>query len=134
MKSRLLLFVLGTLGIIFFAWVFLSSLNTSKKPGQVATPSPTISGAVPNNYFWTQKTKEASKKSYAVGQLIDKLPYKGANFSISYDINNDIFILVLNQNNAMLANKEFDNFLLQNNIKDRSWISNLVVRQEALRP
>lgn len=133
MTKKLLISIGAIIILLLFIVVFLlpSKKEESKTPVQTKTGT---SEAVPNNYYWTPKGREASKRSYAVGSLIDKLPYEGGNFSMSYDINQDLFTVTLNSENVALANKEFDLFLSDNNVGDRSWIINLLIKKEVLRP
>ncbi len=133
MTKKLLIIIGVVIVFLLFVVVFLLPSKNKDEKTSVQT-QPTTSQAVPNKYYWTQKNREASKKSSAVGDLIDKLPYKGEDFSMSYDINEDIFTVLLNSGNIASANKEFDLFLSGNNIGDRGWISNLVIKKEALRP
>lgn len=121
---------------VFLAVLVLGIVLTSFEKKQTTpskTPIPTVSGSFPNNYYWTGESRDAAKRGYVVGDLIDRLPYNGENFIMNYDIDEDRFVVVLNSNNLALANKEFDAFLAENKIGDRSWIKNLVVKREALR-
>jgi len=132
--NKKILIIVGILVIVIsLIFIFLPSKKETKKI-PVQMPAPVTGGAVPNNYYWTQKTREDSRNSYAVGVLIGKLPYQGTNFSMFYDIKKDIFTVILNSENVAAANKEFDVFLSDNNVQDRSWVLNLVIKREVLHP
>lgn len=134
MRKKILLLFAVSFAIVLI--MFLIYQNVSfKKTGYEPRPTtlPT-NGSVPNNYGSDLKTVNDAKKSFLAGQLINKLPHVGNNFSLSFDFSTGYFTLVLNKNNLDLGNKEFNNFLLQNNVADRSWISNLTVKTGDLRP
>lgn len=73
------------------------------------------------------KNKEQLEKAGAVGRLLTKLPYTGNAFSLRYDYGNNIFYLTLVRDNRTQGNQEFEQFLRENDILDRSWIKNLTV-------
>lgn len=127
------IFIAAAIVILILILIFLT-LPGKKQNAPIKTPAPIQSGSSVNNYYWTKETRDASKKSYAVGELIDKLPHRGTNFTMQYDIDKDEFTVVLNSENLALANKELDAFLVENKIGERSWIPKIVVKREALRP
>jgi hypothetical protein len=65
-----------------------------------------------------------------VGQLLNKLPYQGKNFDINYDISTAVFRVKIRKENEVEGNKEFDQFLKENSINERSWIRNLEITEE----
>lgn len=71
------------------------------------------------------QTKEDIDRSYLVSQLIPKLPYRSNNFSLFYSFSDDKFTLYINSGNQNQGNADFDSFLKQNGVADRSWIDNL---------
>jgi hypothetical protein len=73
----------------------------------------------------TPKEEQKIDQDNAVGQLIKKLPYQSANFSLEYEFSTNKFTLTLNQNNLTAANNEFDQFLKDNSIQNRNWLYNL---------
>jgi hypothetical protein len=81
-----------------------------------------------------EATKEALDQSYLVGKLADKLPYYGTNFNFYYSYSRNIFMLYLKPANKQAGNVEFDAFLKQNGVNNRSWIKNLVVTASPVPP
>lgn len=74
-----------------------------------------------------EKNKTASLQNQAVGRLLSKLPYSGSNFSMSYSYDTNQFTVVIKVTNQIAGNQEFDQFLQNNGISNRSWIHNLVL-------
>lgn len=62
-----------------------------------------------------------------VGQLMHYIPYKGTNFNITYDTNTAVINVVINKEHDVAGNTEFDQFLQQHGIDNRTWIRNLNV-------
>ncbi len=133
MRKLLLLFGVSVLIAIFIFFVY-QNVSLKKTENQIMPASLPTNGSVPNNYGSDPKIINDARKSFLAGQLINKLPYTGSNFYLSFDYSTGYFTLVLNKNNLELGNKEFDDFLLQNSVSDRSWISNLKVTTGVLRP
>lgn len=67
-----------------------------------------------------------------VGKLQFKMPYKGVNFQIVYDYKLLQYVVTIPNDKISEGNTEFDTFLKQNGIADRSWIRKelLVIRYE----
>ena len=61
---------------------------------------------------------------------MDTLPFKGVYVSASYSISNNTITVIMDENNEALANQEFDELLRKNGIQERSWIVDLVIRNE----
>lgn len=118
-KKKFTAFVLISVSIFFvFLYFTFSLLN-----GNLLGPD---KNSVPNDGPGDEYNKSAKQldeefkavddQSYRITQLISKLPYRGKNFSLSYDYESGEFILILNQNNTSLATSEFDQFLTANSI------------------
>lgn len=71
--------------------------------------------------------EEINKRSFVVSGLIDKLPYFGTNFTLSYSFSGANFILYINPKEESAGNSEFDLFLKKNGIDSRSWVENLFI-------
>ncbi len=65
-----------------------------------------------------------------VAQLIKKLPYTGGNFTFNYNFDTNKFTLTLKKGQETAGNLEFNNFLKANQIQDRSWITNLIIKSQ----
>lgn len=136
MKKRILLVLFIFLIILLVVIVLL--LNT-KNGGVGTSPTPTPfqkveeQGAVPAAEIDPAGIEEA-KKSFRVGGLINKLPYKGENFSFYYNFGTDQFILYIGPSASSDGNTEFNSFLKQNGVDDRSWIENLVIINKSVTP
>lgn len=72
------------------------------------------------------------RKEAAVGSLLDLLPYQGINFKIENDYANTQYVVTVNKGKEKEGNEEFNNFLKQNGVAERSWIRDnlLVIRYE----
>ncbi len=72
------------------------------------------------------------KQEKVVGKLQFKMPYKGTNFQMDYDYKLLQYIVIIPNDKISEGNTEFDTFLKQNGIADRSWIRKelLVIRYE----
>lgn len=76
-----------------------------------------------------QQQAEFLRREALVGQLIKKLPYQGSLFSMSYSFDANEFVVILNKINVAGANRELDQFLLNNGIATRTWVRNLRVSE-----
>lgn len=128
----LLIIVLGLM------WFFMSK-NGSKAPilpsitpykQQYLGPS-SVGGAEPAK---TPQEKEAAKRSALVTQLINFLPYSGADFSFFYSFTTNEFTLYIPFPNQQAGNAEFDFFLKQHGVDSRSWIPNLIITNQQITP
>lgn len=75
--------------------------------------------------FNTPEEIEEERKSGLVQSLANKTPLHGTNFSFYFSYDKNQFILYLNPQNQTAGNTEFDQFLNENRVESRSWISNL---------
>lgn len=69
---------------------------------------------VPKNSV--QVNKAAENSADRIVNIMDKLPYKGTNFTLSYDSNTGGFILNINPSNKSAGSAEFEDFLKQNGV------------------
>lgn len=122
--SLFLIFIFG----LFIYIVFYTKGGPKKEPA-LETPFPASSlqnRSLPNPP-WSADSKEKARRSYLVGKLINILPYGTTLFTLSYDIDKDLFALSLKKDSVEDANKSFDLFLKENGIESRTWIENLTV-------
>lgn len=75
----------------------------------------------------TAEGKEITRKESLVGNLLDKAPYNGKNFSFYYSYEKSEFVLYLPTTTQVAGNQEFDAFLKQNGVESRTWIRHLTV-------
>ncbi len=127
--SLLFLFIL----VMFMLIVFVSSNGGNHPSPQTPLPTSPIEGAFPGVKNTPEDT-EQSRRSYLVGDLIEKLPYSGKNFSLYYILNTSQFVLYISPRDSTGGNNEFDAFLKQNGVDDRSWIENLVITNNSVTP
>ncbi len=66
-----------------------------------------------------------SQESSDVMSLLNQTPHYGENFAFFYDYDGNFFTLYINPNNISSGNAEFDKFLKENGVDDRSWIYDL---------
>lgn len=94
-------------------------------------PSPSLYPLPGSNYNAVNQTdQQFIDEQNKVGQLLDKLPFKGANFSITYKISTNQFLVIINKDNQIQGNRELDKFLQDNDISSRTWLRNLVINNE----
>jgi hypothetical protein len=68
---------------------------------------------------------QTDKQSGDVMRLLKVTPYHGTNFALFYSYEGNYFTLYINPSNPSAGNAEFDGFLRQNGISNRSWIYDL---------
>lgn len=142
--------IAGIFLVIFLVLMLASLFSTVKKSPTNLTASPTpvppvltptIDPFITNNPQQIEssqtykqsfqeinnKYKESLRRDALVGQLLKLLPYQGRYFLLTYSYDANRFTATIDATNKTLGNQEFDQFLKQNNILDRSWIINLQV-------
>ncbi len=130
--KKVVFFFISFLVILLAFFIFYKTVafrGTTKPLMPTPTPvaQPILYNSVPNNYSWSVDSKERARQKFMATKLINKLPYVGVLFSLSFDVDNDVFNLVLSKSNIGGANGEFDLFLKNNKVDSRSWIENLTV-------
>lgn len=130
-KTYLLIVLLFILAVIFIVIAIIAL--PSKKVVILTAPSPTSSAnssttnnAVFNSFPLAIPT-DYPPDTATVSALIEKLPYQGTDFSLSYNFADDSFLLSLDATNQAQGETEFENFLKQNGVLDKSWLQNLSV-------
>lgn len=68
-----------------------------------------------------------NEKSTKAGLLLEKVPYKGKLFTFDYSTDDLAFKVILDSSQVLEANQEFDAFLKQNGIEDKSWLRDLKI-------
>lgn len=68
--------------------------------------------------------REDLRREELVSKLLNKLPYKSDNFSMSHSVRINRFIVTIKNTQG---ESDFDQFLKENGISDRSWIRNLII-------
>lgn len=110
----------------------LFSPNPTSTPFSYPTVKPSIDSSGPQpgrSYSYSTETNISERKRQeAEGQLINKLPYTGKNFSLTYDTSSDTFYAVINPDNTNQGNQELDDYLKSQGISDRNQIKKLVVK------
>src|SRR3989338_4885686 len=91
-------------------------LSPAPSPNELERPLPGMSYD-----YLTESDKIRIKQEEAVSQLIKKIPFEGANFYLEYSFKAGEFTLTLNRDNLAAANQEFDQFLKDNGVAERSW-------------
>lgn len=133
-----IIYLLSTVVIILAIGIYIYGINrkTNPSPAQPIQifnrqPTPTPLSNKPQAGRAYQKFTPADidqlNKDTATGSLLNKLPYKGVNFSFVYYYEINRFTLVLKQGAEQQGNEEFDRWLKDNGINDRSWFRNLDV-------
>lgn len=132
MKKIYLLLLLFLIIFIIILLSLVSKKPNGEQPGSFVTPTPVevnskgdaVGGVrIPSD----PAAIEEDRRSSLVSQLIHKTPYKGSDFSFSYDFRKDLFTLYINPSNKQLGRAEFGAFLKTNGVEDISWIDNLFI-------
>lgn len=126
MKRVRVLVIISTLLIVFV--MVLGIWLSSKSTTPILTPPSQNKGqAVATDERAVTKDAvlevEINRK---VGELLNKLPFSGKNFSLFYDYYDGSFVLYVNPVNKDAGNQEFDMFLKDNKI-ERYWIKGLFI-------
>jgi len=139
MKKIMFLFsiVFVIISIIIISLIFGNKTQTNHSQSNPSFVAPTPFHAVPGGGALSgvgrlnQNDKIQLNQQSLVSRLITTLPYRGKAFSLEFSFNSGKFLLILNQKDLTAANSEFDNYLKQNGIQDRSWFgNNLIITSE----
>lgn len=79
------------------------------------------------NIYADQNAPPEEENGEEISLLIEKTPHQGTNFGFIYDYETALFYVYINPSNPTAGNTEFDNFLEENGIEDRSQITALQV-------
>lgn len=143
-SNRTVIILTVIFAIILLILIITYSLVTKSKKSSSPSVMPTLSINIPTITEvpeQSQEYKESTEKiareqkefldhEAKVAQLLKLLPYQGNNFNLSYDYKKLEFILNIKQDKVTEANNEFNQFLLQNDIENRSWIRNLIILEQ----
>lgn len=114
--------------IVLVLDIFLNNGGSLKqKTIPVPTPIPNPGQAISTFSYPSMDEQTELKKNGILGNLISKLPYNGVYFSFVFDFSKNSFVLRLDKNNITKGNSNFDVFLKNNSIQDRTWFDNLSV-------
>ena len=129
--------------LLFFAlFIFFLTRNVQPEsaPEPLATPTlvPVDTKAYPTGSEDPKKgtgleeskipsIEEKENRSYLVMSLTQKLPFQGLYFSLSYDYDRGVFLLIYNRANLQQGQENFNAFLKENGIKDSLWIENIII-------
>lgn len=123
-KRKLALLVLLGL-VLFFVFLYLVfSTLSSNTIFKDVPPSP--SRDLPKEmekYFKTEESEHPLGSE--ISKLIDKAPYSGNYFTFIYDNSEGIFYVYIDPANKEKGNKEFDQYLRENGIPQRSYFTSL---------
>jgi len=134
--------------LVIFVISFFLLRPTPLEENQLINPTPTSASSTstkdPNDPYsdaykdsvekirvQEQATLDQDKK---VSAFINKLPVQGINFTASYDISSNSVTVTIPSDKKAEGEKEFDNYLGANGIKERSWIQNLTIRYRDIDP
>lgn len=134
MQNKKLTTIALILVVLFFATV-LVALNLAFKKAPPTLP-PTPSAPIPASFPYpstktegpteaynnsanliNEQTQDIAKKQQKIVEFRESLPYTGANFSASYNIDTNQFIVKLDKSNSSKGNAEFDSYLDKFNLK-----------------
>lgn len=123
--------------ILFIDLVFINNPSknkvqtTNSEPTQIIKqePNKSIDGTLfQSNADYVFKNPPLQLKyDSLVGQLEDRLPYSGTNFSLIHNFDNGTITAVMNRDAAQAGNQELDSYLKSQGIESRDWIKNLVI-------
>lgn len=116
----LALVVLSLIIIVFF-------IDVGKSPPATPIQGPNLKYSEEQRKIWASEAPQINRDAI-VGQLVKKLPYSGKYFKFYFDYPTARFILELDNNHIDEGNKNFDAFLKENKIDERSWIKNIGIK------
>ncbi len=122
--SKRVLVILIVAGVIVTCLLFIFGLGGGRNNKPTSSNIIPTGPATSNDFKITNQDREQMNKQYLVSSLMNKLPYKGVDFSFDFNYDTGNFILVLNKNAVNQGYAEFNTFLKQNGVQS-SWISNL---------
>jgi hypothetical protein len=131
-KKNLFVFIVIVLIIVFLISFFLVSQFNGGKPSP--TPLPSGEAQTPQEgksySALTDQAQEQIRKDELVGKLIDQLPHKGTNFTLTYNISNNRFTATFNTKNRAQGEQELNQYLKQNQIDSTDWLYNYTVKNQ----
>ena len=137
-KTYIFIIILCILVFLLITIAFIASHNKSGGALNEIAPTPNAANiptagptetAVPNSIPKTIPSIYP-QNTMAISALIEKLPYYESYFSLSYDFSNDNFILTLSATAPATGEANFENYLKQNGVLDKSWLQNLTVKYQ----
>lgn len=117
--------VVSTLYFQVFSKKDVFKPNVLTQP-RVETPQNPVPGGVYE--YSSPKQVEIRSKQASVSAMLVKLPYQGKYFYLYYQYNTGTFILELQKGKESLGEKEYEKFLKENGIEDRTWIQKIITR------
>lgn len=145
-RNFLYILVTGLVFIVIASFLYTQLfLNKKQLETQTPSPSPNLFDRQPSplppvpaqgeTYQESlpkirEEEKEFLRESSQVGVLIQKLPFLGKNFSLTYDITTNQFLVTIGAGQEEEGHRELDQFLKENGIEDRSWLKNLKIAVE----
>lgn len=143
-KVFFLIFIIIVVLLSFYLFFLEAEKNgKNQQPESFPTPTPFSAPIKPNDGLppipgQSEEYKKSAedigttvapilKKDSIIGDLLNKLPYFGSNFSISYDYGQNQFKVVVASDEKIEGEKEFNDFLKTNRIDNRSWFDNLII-------
>lgn len=124
-KTLLLVVFLGLASFTFFMYLvfnLIGSLSTSKPEAEESErPSPQVEEINERDPQAREQEEAEPEKILEIIALRDKTPYYGRFFIFTFDENEGIFYFYIDPKNKTEGNREFDEFLRQNGIPDRSY-------------
>lgn len=142
LNNRKLKFIIAAFLIVLTLLIVIAGSFQDKISPQTTTneeiPTPTsveinTAQVVPSNVpARSEKYKKSIEEIYkkqdvvvakeaAIGKLLDAVPYKGQYIKITHDFDHPRFIVTIAKGKEKEGSDEFDNFLKQHEIENRSW-------------
>lgn len=125
-KKRLIIIALVILVIVIIGIITVISVNNMAGSNTQTEADDARVNVDPQNGSGLDVTgqtpEELENRGYKLSILGAELPYKGQNFSLSYDLDNDAFTLYVNPAAAAQGEAEFEAYLKEKGIESPSWI------------
>lgn len=128
------IYILFALVILFVFISFLFISLTKNEVGQVSTNqvnSYTQLSSPPLGVSYSLETKDndvQKQKGRLVLQMTANLPYQGKDFYLVYFYSSYVYQVTYYSGREDQGKKEFEQFLKDNQIEDRSWLDRLVIK------
>lgn len=116
--------------LILFSFIFVSLTKKPSKQVENPTSPPSVSGPQPGKIYSavTEENITEGAKSKLVSKLTGSLPYQGKNFYLEYFYSNFTYQLTYYSGKEDQGEKEFEQYLKDNQVEDKSWLKRLVIK------
>ena len=117
--------------LIFVSFFFFSFTKRLVNPVSTRPSSAPVNAGPQPGRVYSEVTKEniaENTQSQLVSQLTGTLPYQGKDFYLEYFYTNYVYQLTFYKSREDQGEKEFEQYLKDSQIEDKSWLKRLVIK------